>query len=67
MGVLNKRGVAWRPRKGGGDPERQLAAEFRKYAEAAQSRWPATASVLRKVEAVYLEEARHWDAEEAEE
>ena len=40
VGVLNKPPAHWRPSKGGGEPERSLAAEFFAWADTAKIEWP---------------------------
>ena len=52
--LFNKRGVHWRPTEGGGAPERQLAEEARRDAEALKANWPRTSNML-------LESALQWD------
>jgi addiction module HigA family antidote len=44
LGVYNSRGAHWRGE--GGDQERELAAKYRKWAQALQSTYPYVASVL---------------------
>jgi hypothetical protein len=51
--LFNKRGVHSRPVDGGGDQERQLAAQAMEAADALQAEWPRTAQMLR-------ENAKQW-------
>lgn len=49
IGVANQRGMTWRAIGEGGKQERELAASFRKGAEALAGSSPATAVLLRKL------------------
>lgn len=49
VGVLNKRGVTSRTLREGGDQERELAGQFRRYADACAVEWPKTAASLRHI------------------
>jgi len=47
----------------GGQPEREVAGTYERYAKACEIEWPRTAAVLRSVAQSYLEMAKHEDAE----
>jgi hypothetical protein len=60
-GVYNARGVTVRGLTDGGQQERMLAASYRTYAEAVRNRWPRTAGLLRRIAAIYDDEAMRED------
>jgi hypothetical protein len=61
IGVYNARGVTTRGLTDGGQQERMLAATYRTYAEAVRNRWSRTAGLLRRIAAIYDEEAARQD------
>ena len=61
--VYNSRGVTSRGVYEGGDQERALADQYREWAEATQSRWPRTASMLRRIVDSYERDARRHDVD----
>jgi hypothetical protein len=61
MGVSNNRGVTSRGLLDGGTQERELADQYKKYADAIRAYWPRTAAVLDKLTGEYLSYARHED------
>jgi hypothetical protein len=62
-GIMNKRGSYSKSLGEGGRQERELATQYKVYADACEIRWPRTAAALRRVIAGYLEEARREDEE----
>ncbi len=60
--VFNSRGVTTRAPTDGGQQERALAAQYRRYAEAVRLRWPRTAVVLRSLAETYEADAVREDA-----
>lgn len=62
LGVVNKRGVTTRGLYEGGDRERQIASDYRRWAAAA-GKWPRTARLLRRIADSYEQEARWHDAD----
>ena len=65
-GTKNLRGVTSRAVFTGGDQERSLMEEYRKQANMIGTRWPRTASLLRRVADLYQQDAQ-WFDQEAEE
>ncbi|PWB56026.1 MAG: hypothetical protein C3F13_02895 [Anaerolineales bacterium] len=61
MGVSNNRGVTSRGLLDGGTQERELADQYKQYADAIRTNWPRTAAVLDKLTGEYLSYARHED------
>jgi hypothetical protein len=61
VGILNKRGMYEKTLREGGAQERNLARDYRAYAEASKIEWPRTAEVLRRIAQSYEEEARRED------
>jgi hypothetical protein len=61
VGTYNKRGTITRSLFEGGGQERELASQYKSYAEACEIEWPRTASVLRRVAKSYEERARRED------
>lgn len=62
-GIVNKRGIYSKSPTDGGRQERALAERYEAYALKAQTRWPRTAAVLRRIVTDYKEQARREDAE----
>src|ERR1043166_4083807 len=60
-GLYNSRGVVMRNPFGGGDLERDIAARYAGYAEAARGRWPRTAAMLSRLAKQYEVEGQHED------
>ena len=60
-GKLNSRGMVWSSPTGGGAQERDLAAQFRAWAEHAADGWHRTAALLRQLADHYDEWARRED------
>lgn len=60
-GIFNKRGITKRSPGEGGDQERDLAASFRKHADACKFRWPRTARQLADLADHYENDARGHD------
>ncbi len=65
IGIHNRRGVSSRGLLDGGAQERGLAQRYRKFAEAAQLKWPRTSTVLEQIARSYEEEGK-WHDEDAE-
>lgn len=63
VGKYNLRGATWRGLTQGGLQERALAAQFRNYANAVNTRWPFTARLLRSLAENYEREGRNEDFE----
>jgi len=63
VGIYNKRGMVTKSPFEGGKQERELAEQFRKYADKWVVRFPRTAAILRKVVERYENEARREDKE----
>ncbi len=61
VGRLNSRGVTRRGLTDGGDQERALVSQYLGWAHALASRWPRTASVVRKIAESYAAQARRED------
>jgi len=61
MGVSNNRGVTSRGLLDGGVQERQLANQYKQYADAVRTLWPRTAAVLDKLTVEYLSDAHRED------
>jgi hypothetical protein len=59
IGYRTKDGAQFRAP--GGDRERAIAANFRKYADALQSKWFRTAAMLREMATSYEREAKMHD------
>lgn len=62
MEVYNSRGVTTRAPTAGGQQERALAEQYRKYAAEARLRWPRTAALLRSLAETYEADAAREDA-----
>ncbi len=62
IGTLNSRGVVGRSPLIGGEPERQEAAKYRRWAEFCDVDWPRTAASLRRVADSYDLDAQREDA-----
>ncbi len=60
-GVLNKRGAHWRSLDEGGKQERDLAAQYEKYAQALYNSHPALATTLADIADSYQRDARRED------
>lgn len=60
-GVLNKRGAHWRALNEGGRQERDLAAQYEKYAQALYNSHPALAATLADIADSYQRDARRED------
>lgn len=60
-GLIEKRGPTWRGANDGGDQERDLAAQYRRYAEATRLDWPRTPALLDKIVQYYDCEGRRQD------
>jgi hypothetical protein len=63
LGIYNKRGAYFRAK--GGDQERQLRDQFRRYADAIRSKWPFTAAILTRIADNYDREAKREDERDA--
>jgi hypothetical protein len=70
IGIYNKRGAIFKSPFEGGRKERELAEQFRRYAEKLATRYPRTSSILAKVAEEYEniakredKEAERWDLE----
>jgi hypothetical protein len=63
IGLYNLRGPRWKEYYEGGQKEREIAAEYERYAKACETAWPRTAAALRSVAQSYLREAEREDAE----
>lgn len=63
VGIRNKHGSTVRGMREGGRQERELAAKYDRYAEAARTRWPRTGAALKRVANEFREEAKREDAE----
>jgi len=61
--VYNSRGITSRGIYEGGDQERELARRYREWADSAQTRWPRTAAMLRRIADLYERDARWHDTE----
>jgi hypothetical protein len=61
--IHNSRGVTWCGLADGGEQERTLAEQFHLWAEALQSRWFRTATLLHSVAESYERDARRQDAD----
>lgn len=59
--ILNNRGVVGRSLTGGGDLERNLEAQYRKYNELTRYQWSRTANILRKIADNYHQQALDQD------
>lgn len=59
--ILNNRGFVGRSLTGGGDLERNLEAQYRKYNELTRYQWFRTAKVLRKIADYYHQQALNED------
>lgn len=59
-GVANLRGAVWRGE--GGDQERELASQYRAWAEPLDTEFPFVSQVLESIARRYDEEAAHWDS-----
>jgi hypothetical protein len=63
LGRMNSRGATWRGVYDGGDQERDLATQYRKWSQLTRNKWPRTARVLRELADSYEREARQHDLE----
>lgn len=63
IGLYNLRGVVSKGIFEGGRQERELAANYERYAKACETQWPRTAAALRSLAQTYLHEAEVADAE----
>jgi hypothetical protein len=63
IGLYNLRGVVSKGIFEGGRQERELAANYERYAKACETQWPRTAAALRSLAETYLREAEVADAE----
>lgn len=61
--VYNSRGITSRGVYEGGDQERELAQQYRDWADATQARWPRTAAMLRRIAESYERDARRHDTD----
>lgn len=61
IGLYNRRGVTTRGMRDGGQQERDLAAQYRVYANATALEWPRTAALLESIAQDYEREARSHD------
>lgn len=61
--IHNKRGIVTKSLSEGGQQERKLAEQFRRYADKWSIRYPRTASILRKVAEGYENQAKQEDKE----
>lgn len=61
--VYNSRGVTTRGLTDGGTQERELAQRYHRYARQAHTRWPRTASLLRRIAETFEADARREDRE----
>jgi hypothetical protein len=61
MGLIDKRGPTWRSMTEGGDPERSIAAGYRKQAREARFVSPRTSAMLNRIVEYYEAEARRYD------
>lgn len=60
-GVFNRRGVTVRDPEAGGSHERNLAADYQRFAEALSLEWPRTAAMLDALKTTYLADAARED------
>lgn len=65
IGLANARGVTSRGVYDGGEQERRLAADYRRYANLTANDWPRTSKMLRGIAEDYERDARREDAEAA--
>jgi hypothetical protein len=63
IGLFNLSGPYFKDLFDGGHRERDLAADYERYAKACDTQWPRTAAALRNVAQSYLQIAAHEDAE----
>ena len=63
IGIYNKRGTVTKSFFEGGQQERELAEQFRKYADKWSVRYPRTASILTKIAEDYENEGKRMDKE----
>lgn len=63
VGIVNKRGTVTKSPFEGGQQERALAQQFRRYADKWATRYPRTAAILTKVAEDYENEAKREDKE----
>lgn len=61
MEVYNSRGATTRGLTDGGAQERELAEQYRRFAELAAGSWPRTAALLRRIAKSYEDDARRYD------
>lgn len=60
-GLIEKRGPTWRAANDGGDQERGLAAQYRRFAEETRLDWPRTSALLDRIAQYYDSEGRRVD------
>ena len=60
-GLIEKRGPTWRGANDGGDQERELAAQYRRFAEGTRLDWPRTSGLLDRIAQYYDSEAQRMD------
>jgi hypothetical protein len=63
IGIYNKRGVVTKSINEGGQQERSLAEQYKKYSERISIQYPKTSAILKKVAEDYENEARREDKE----
>jgi hypothetical protein len=61
IGRRNSRGVTWRGVYDGGEQERGLAQQYRKWSSVVRTKWPRTARILHDLAESYEREARRED------
>lgn len=59
--VFNNRGVTSRHPEDGGEQERDLAHNYRSWADQVRDRWPRSAAILRSLATTYEQDARRMD------
>jgi hypothetical protein len=57
----SKRGATWRGANDGGDQERELAAQYRHFAEETRLDWPRTSALLERIAQYYESEGQRQD------
>jgi transcriptional regulator with XRE-family HTH domain len=60
-GLIEKRGPTWRGANDGGDQERELAAQYRRFAEETRLDWPTTSALLDRIAAYYEDDGKRMD------
>ena len=61
MGLIRKRGPTWRAMNDGGDQEREIAAQYRRFSQTLRIEWPQTAAMLERIAQFYENDARQHD------